>query len=150
MHAGNRFPALTTGKGQSAFELLGVALVGILLFVPLFFLAVDFLGNRSFETALGQARISVSSLSDAANTLCLQAQNSQSEVLVPVPDFIDSNNSSIANRTIKFALRHRERYEFVSASTKCDVNGSIPSVAGSYVFVVKREATLLNITQKAQ
>lgn len=136
-------------KAQSSMEFLGVVLVGLLLFVPLFFIAMDFLSSKSFETSLSQARLTTTSLANAADTICLQAQGSKTEVIVPIPASLDNDNSSISNRTIKFALKNRERQEFVTATTKCDINGTLPSRAGTYIFEVKREASIVNITQKA-
>lgn len=135
-------------KAQSAFEFLGVALIGMLLFVPLFFIALDLLGGRSFEAALGKARTASSSLADSADALCLQPEGSKTEVLVSVPEFVDADNSSIANKTVKFALRYKDRLEFVFATTRCDVNGTLPNRSGTYIFEVKRESALVNITQK--
>ncbi|QQG39290.1 MAG: hypothetical protein HYS81_02785 [Candidatus Aenigmatarchaeota archaeon] len=135
-------------KAQAAIEYISISLIGALLFTVLFFISADFMGGRSFEGSLSQARLTVTSLTDAANEICLQPQGSKTEVLLPVPLHIDPMNSSVANRTVAFALRYKDRLEFVSATSRCELNGSLPSVGGTYAFEVEREATAVNITAK--
>lgn len=136
------------GKAQAAIEFLGIALVGVLLFVPLFFIATDFLGSRSFETALGQARQTSSAFASVADSMCLQPQGSKTEAVLAVPSFLDPATSNITGKTIKFNLTRGDRVEVVTATSRCDVNGTVPSAAGTYIFEIKREATLVNITRK--
>lgn len=121
-------------SGQVSLEYMMVAIFLTAALVVVFGAAFGLFSDQKFAQQLAEARTGASDLADMVNFLCTAPRNTTGRTAVYLPPLMDFDQSSISNRTIQFALKSRETNTVATATTECNVTGTLPSRAGTYVF----------------
>ncbi|QQG39289.1 MAG: hypothetical protein HYS81_02780 [Candidatus Aenigmatarchaeota archaeon] len=120
--------------GQTSVEYMMLAVFLTAALVVVLATSLNLFANQTASLRVAEARVAANELADMANFLCTAPKNTTSRRDVYIPREVNLMASSIGNRTIKLILTSKDAESAVTATTACNVTGTLPGAAGTYVF----------------
>lgn len=121
-------------KGQISLEYMITAIILTAALIFVFASAFSLFQEQKLAAQASEARAAANDLAELTNFLCTTPRNTTAKATVSIPPLVDLSKSSVDNRTIKFQMKTREAETVVTATTGCNVTGTLPSVSGTYTF----------------
>lgn len=121
-------------SGQVSIEYMMVAVLLTVALVVVFAASFGIFDQQKVSLQVAQARSAANDLAEMTNFLCTAPRNTTQRTNVFIPSLTDLSQSSIGNNTIKFAIKTTEAQSFASASTVCNVTGTLPPRTGVFTF----------------
>ncbi len=127
-------------KAQVALEYLLIIALGSAIVIPIFYYSIIY----SSESVINaQAQDAVNTLAKAADHVYSLGSGSSTKVLITIPQNI--KNSSVDGKFIVLQLKLSSGIADIKATTRTDVNGSIPTIAGTYTMLLNMTGTAVEI-----
>lgn len=129
----NSSPFLMSQRGQTSVEMLVIMAIGVVILSTFVGFASQQLQLVQEQKAVKTAEVSLQRIVDAANDVYAQGKGATRNVEITWPDGIDSNYTSISDKTILVKVYGR----FIYATTLPTVVGSLPTSSGYHILRIR-------------
>jgi hypothetical protein len=131
-------------KGQSAFELMLIFMVGVSLLTPAMLYAMSTRNNYAESYGVTAGQNAVDRVTEAADVVFLQGPPAKIQVTVYIPDNVAS--SYVGDRTVMLKLRLGGGMTDLYSAAKENVSGAMPTSAGLNIVTVESMGTYVRLS----
>lgn len=127
-------------KSQTALEYLMLITLGMVIVIPVFYYSLTYSSDAIKNE---QAQDAVNTLAKTADYVYSLGVGSSAKVLITIPQNV--KNSSVEGKVILIKLELSSGVTDIKATTKANVTGGIPTVAGTYTMFLNMTGTMVEI-----
>ncbi|MDI6798518.1 MAG: hypothetical protein QMD12_00765 [Candidatus Aenigmarchaeota archaeon] len=131
-------------KSQAALEYLILSAVLTLIISAVLWYSFSINTNASIQVRISQLESFVNSLKEKSDIVCFQGRPAKLTFSAYIPSGVTS--AGFDNHTVYYRIRIDSTTTYISSTSLCKLNGSLPVNEGTYNIIVEAQEGYVNVT----